>query len=526
MEDRPAASPWTSARSWLVAAAALCLSLVYSYRDVIERLVHQWTTNDDYSHGLLIPPLALYLAWMKRTELRGTPLETDWRGIVLLVAAVGIYTVGEVGADVNLPRVSLLLSLIGAIWLLCGWRVVKVLRFPLAFLFLMLPLPGFVYSRLTFHLQLISSKLSVDLLQVLGLSVFREGNIIDLSGMRLQVVEACNGLRYILPLLTLAVLIAFLGHGTWWKRAVLILSAIPMAIASNVLRIAGTGVVAERWGRELADGFLHDFSGWLVFMVSLGFFFAMHNLLKRIPGASREEPDPSPTPPPHAGSGARPMPWRPLLAALISILAVQPVVATLGQVDPVKLHKPLAEFPSQMDGWVGTPTTMDAEMWKRVGGQDYVLINYSKPQEPPVNFYVAYYEFQKKAGDFVHSPRLCLPGAGWFIDSSDERVITDPGRGAGSLAAPRPLRLNELIISKDGVRQLTYFWYQGRGRNFTSEYAAKFYMVWDGLLRRRTDGALVRLVMALDSRSDVQEERRTLDRFALEVARKLDEHLP
>ena len=512
-----------------MAAVALPAALVFSYRDVIERLVHQWKSSEDYSHGFLILPIALYLVWMKRAELRNTALGTDWRGISLVMAAVGIYVIGELGADVNLPRVSLLVLIIGLVWLLCGWRVVKVLRFPLGFLFLMLPLPGYVHKQVTFPLQLLSSKWAVEILQRIGMSVYREGNIIDIIGMRMQVVEACNGLRYILPLLTLVVLIAVLGHKSIWKRTLLILSAVPLAILGNILRIAGTGVVAEHWGREAAEGFLHDFSGWLVFMISLCVFIILSTLLRRIPEASREEPHkpsaqaPAPT---DGRFGAGGVTWVAALTALVIVSAVPPVVAHLGQVPPVKLKKPLAEFPLRLNGWLGSLTTMDAEMWEKVGGQEYVLINYRKPEALPVNFYVAYYEFQKKAGDFIHSPRLCLPGSGWFIDSNTERTIWDSPGSDGTRLQTEPLRLNELIISKDGVSQLAYFWYQGRGRNFTSEYAAKFYMVWDGLFRRRTDGALVRLVMPLRKDSEAGEERRVLDEFALLAARHLDEYLP
>jgi exosortase D (VPLPA-CTERM-specific) len=505
-------------RAWLFAAVTLPAALAFSYREVIERLVVQWKTSEDYSHGFLILPVALYLVWMKRARLRETPFGSDWRGLSLVLASVGIYVVGELGAELFTTRVSLLFLVIGLVWFLCGWRVVKVLKFPLGFLFLMLPLPGFVHNQVTFPLQLLSSKWSVSLLQGLGVSVYREGNIIDISGMRLQVVEACNGLRYILPLLTLVILIAFLGHRAVWKRAILILSAVPLAILGNILRIAGTAVVSEQWGREMAEGFLHDFSGWLVFMTSLGLFLIVSALLKRFPdpppreGRMQEVPGPL--------SGRRGVTWVAAVTAVVIVTAAQPVVALLGNVEPVRLQRPLALFPLQLDGWVGTLGTMDAEMWEKVGGQEYVILNYRKPNEGPVNFYVAYYEYQRKAGDFIHSPRLCLPGSGWFIESNAVRAVS---REAGGMP---PLRLNELIINKDGVRQLVYFWYQGRGRNFTSEYAAKFYMVWDGIFRRRTDGALVRLVSPLGKDSDAGRERKTLDGFALHVADKLGEYLP
>lgn len=518
-----------SCRGWLFAAVALPAALVLSYRDVIGPLVDQWMKNEDYSHGFLILPIALYLVWMKRAELREIPFGSDWRGLLLVVASIGVYVLGELGADLFTTRASLLLLVIGLVWLLCGWPIVRALKFPLAFLFLMLPLPGFVHKNLTFPLQLLSSKWSVHLLQFLGMSVYREGNLIDIIGMRMQVVEACNGLRYILPLLTLVVLIAVLGHKSIWKRTVLILSAVPLAILSNILRIAGTALVAEHWGREAAEGFLHDFSGWLVFMISLGVFLVLSALLRRIPDAQRQELPKPPVPSSvqtDGRFGRRGVTWAAVVTALVIVLAVPPVVAHFGQVPPVRLQKPLADFPVQLNGWVGTPQTMEAEIWEKVGGQEYVLINYRKPETLPVNFYVAYYEFQRKAGDFIHSPRLCLPGSGWFIESNATRQLAPHPDPASPGAKSAPLHINELVISKDGVNQLAYFWYQGRGRNFTSEYAAKFYMVWDGLFRRRTDGALVRLVMPLRKGSDGAEERAILDAFALVVARELDQYLP
>jgi EpsI family protein len=163
---------------------------------------------------------------------------------------------------------------------------------------------------------------------------------------------------------------------------------------------------------------------------------------------------------------------------------------------------------------------MDPKVWEKVGGQDYVIIDYLKEKEGAINFYVAYYEHQKKGGDFIHSPNLCLPGAGWFIDQNQPRHLAAENPGH------RGLKFNELVISKSGVSQLVYFWFQGRDRNFTSEYAAKFYMVWDGLWRRRNDGALVRLTMPLGPKTSLESARLVMDPFALAASRTLEEFLP
>jgi len=501
----------------LLAAAALGVA----YLPVVENLVSQWLANDDFSHGLLVLPVALYLGWQKRDRLRAVPIRTDWRAIFMLLVAGFVCVVGELGAELFTVRVSLLLFVIGLVWLLYGPWVLKVLRFPLAFLFLMLPLPGFIYRNLTFPLQLLSSKWSVQLLQLAGVSAYREGNVIDLGFMTLQVVEACNGLRFILPLLTLGVLFAYFGRKALWKRIFLVAVTVPIAILANVLRISGTGILAAHWSPEVADGFFHAFSGWLLFMVCFALFALLSFLLMRLPGSERQKPA-QPTVSAAAPERAS-FSWAATGLALALVLATPWAVNSLGSVPRLQLKKPLEGFPLSLDGWSGQRDTMDPALWKQVGGQEYLIIDYHKEGKRPVNFYVAYYEYQRKAGDFIHSPRLCLPGEGWFVESDQVRHI--PAGTEGNSPA-RGLRINELIISKNDTRQLAYFWYQGRGRNFTNEFEAKFYMVWDGLWRRRTDGALVRLVTPLSSAKEETEARRMLDGFAVRLAGLLEEYLP
>jgi EpsI family protein len=166
---------------------------------------------------------------------------------------------------------------------------------------------------------------------------------------------------------------------------------------------------------------------------------------------------------------------------------------------------------------------MDPKLWERVGGQDYFIINYAQERQKPLNLYVVYYESQRKGGDFVHSPRLCLPGEGWFIEKNHVRTLD---AASAKNAGNRNLELNELVIQRGNDRNLVYFWYQGRGRNFTNEFAAKFYMVWDGLWRRRTDGAMVRMVKALEQGKGEEETTAVMDRFALAVSQELQRYLP
>lgn len=514
----------TERRGWTLWLPGLLVlgALLLAYRPVVESLVHQWIHNEDYSHGLLVAPVAAYLVWRKREALKATVVRSDWRGLPLLFAAVAVFIVGELGAELFTTRLSLLVFVVGAVWLLYGPEVLRVVAFPLGFLFLMLPLPGFIYRNVTFPLQMLASIGSVNALHAVGVSALREGNVIDIGFMKLQVVEACSGLRYILPFLTLGVLFAYLGQSLFWKRAVLVLATIPISVGANVLRISGTGFIGLFWGHQAAEGFFHSFSGWIVFMVCIAVLALLNYVLRFFPGKTRQEKQK-----PAARSGEREssyrLSWATASVALAVILATPSVVNSLGQVPPLALSRPLAEFPLHFGGWQGHRTEMDPKLWDQVGGQDYVLINYAKQGQDPLNLYVVYYEYQRKGGDFVHSPRLCLPGEGWFIENNRVRILDPPAPGN---PGEKPLELNELVIQRGNDRNLVYFWYQGRGRNFTNEFAAKFYMVWDGLWRRRTDGAMIRMVKSLEQGRAGEETRAVMDRFALAVSQELKKYLP
>jgi exosortase D (VPLPA-CTERM-specific) len=516
----------TDIKYWILPLVVILLGFAWAYWPNLEILVKQWLRNDDFSHGLLIVPISIYLIWEKRGQLAAVDIRGDWRALPLMGVAVGLYIVGELGAELFTTRVAIISLLIGSIWLLYGYSVVRVIRFPLLFLFMMLPLPGFIYRNITFPLQLLSSFMSVGILQSLGITAYREGNVIDMGFSQFQVVEACNGLRFILPLLTLGVLFAFWWskENVMWKRIVLILASIPIAILSNVIRIAGTGIVSMVWGTEAAQGFFHDFSGWAVFMLCFGFYALLNVGLRFLPGKPpQREDEATRTRPPARRKPQQAPGWQALAAAVAVIMATPSAVAHLGSVPPRPLEKPLQAFPMQYGDWRGRTSELDTQIWEQVGGQDYVQVDYRKAGDMPVNFYTAYYEYQRKAGDFVHSPKLCLPGAGWFIqaDHVRELAIAEPP----SIYDGRIL-FNEMVISKGGHRQLVYYWYQGRGRNFTNEYMAKFYMVWDGIFRRRTDGALVRLVRSIAPHETVDDARSVLDDFVIFTSRELEAFFP
>ncbi len=258
-------------------AIVACFALLY--RNVIVKLVNDWATDDNYSHGFLIIPIALYLAWERREKVRALPLNPQPIGLLIVLGSVAVLAAGTIGAELFLTRISIIGTLAGAIVFLCGWQQLRALFFPVAFLVLMVPLPAIIFNKITFPLQMLASQAGEFGIASLNIPVLREGNIIVLAHTKLEVVEACSGIRSLVSLLTLGIVYAYFIDGRAWVRWVISLSAIPVAIVSNAMRITGTGVAAHYYGPEAAEGFFHSFSGWAVFVVAFLAMLAVKQLV-------------------------------------------------------------------------------------------------------------------------------------------------------------------------------------------------------------------------------------------------------
>lgn len=268
-------SPW----HWvpLVILSALILFL---YRHIAVKLVIDWRDLPDFSHGFLIPFFAAFLLWDKRKKLRSLPIQPSWAGISLVVLGLFELLLGVLGADLFLQRTSFVLLIAGVIWTLLGRAFLRELKFVLFVLLLAIPLPTIVFNRITFPLQLRASELASGLLQLVGVPVLRDGNIIQLPAMPLEVAEACSGIRSLMSLFTVAVIYGYFLERRTWRRTVLALSAVPIAVAANVVRIFGTGLCVQYWNPDKALGFFHEFSGWLMFLVSLACLYLVHVIMQ------------------------------------------------------------------------------------------------------------------------------------------------------------------------------------------------------------------------------------------------------
>jgi exosortase len=272
----PAIGPWWT---WAVLGALLA----GLYGSVAPRLVNQWATDDDYAHGFLIVPLALYFAWDKRAKLATRPVKPSAWGAALLAAGLGLLVVGSVGAELFLQRASFIVVLGGLVWLTLGTAFLRELAFPLAFLAFMVPLPGIVMNAVAFPLQVFAAQSAAFCMQSAGIPALREGNVIVLASTTLEIAEACSGIRSLQALLALGAVYGYFTQRAVWKRWALVLLSVPIAIASNALRVAGTGLLAHFRGVEAAEGFYHSFAGWIVFVVAFALLLGAGALLRRLP---------------------------------------------------------------------------------------------------------------------------------------------------------------------------------------------------------------------------------------------------
>ena len=485
-------------------------------------LVSDWTAREEYSHGMLIPVLSAYLIYQRRDALAG-PRRGVWMAVCLFLAGLLVVFVGSVSTTPAISQYGLVLAIIGVFYLVFGTGSWKQTMVPLALLFFMVPLPHFLHQALSAKLQLFSSELGVFFVSLFGISVYLEGNVIDLGTYKLQVLEACDGLRYLFPLLSLSFIFAYLYRAPLWARVTLFLSAVPITVLMNSVRIGMIGVMVEHWGTAMAEGFLHDFQGWSIFLVSVVILLLEAKVLARLCGDHRplielfgmDVPD---------SEKVDSIAVAPSMAAAVVALGAALLVFTgLSAVEareppPGLSRQDFLDFPlSFSNGWRGQRRTLERIYIDELKLDDYLVADYQSSASDWANLYVAYYDDQS-GGRSVHSPRTCLPGGGWEMQSFQVIELAD-SRG-------RRHPVNRVVIGKGFQKQLVYYWFEQRGRVLANEYAVKWYLLRDSIVQGRTDGALVRLISPISVGSDGEAEERALAEMYRNVRGTLPEFLP
>ena len=483
-----------------------------------------WWEKEEYSHGYLIAPIVAFLIWQKKDQLERLQFTGSWTGVVLVIFGLSLFFAGELNAPYIVIQYGFLIALAGLVLALMGWKSFKLIWVPLLILAFMVPLPNIIFRNLSAALQLISSEIGVAFIRFFDISVYLEGNVIDLGNYKLQVVEACSGLRYLFPLMTLGFIAAYFFNGAFWKRAVIFLSTIPITILMNSFRIGVIGVTVEYGGQSMAEGFLHDFEGWVVFMVCTGILILEMWVLARI-GKDRKPLreafglDFPEHPRSDASTKVRHIPLQ--LFAVFAVLVLAFVISTQTEkrTEIIPERMAFSQFPDQIGGWKGERDRMEQIYADELKFDDYILANYSDGDGMPINFYSAYYGSQA-TGESSHSPRNCLPGGGWQIKDSSTKQIQD------IMIGDAPLTVNRFEIRRGDVAQLVYYWFQGRDRITTNEYMVKWYLFWDAMTKRRTDGALVRFTIYVPPGGDIIEADKRLTSFLREIMGFLPDYIP
>ena len=497
--------------------------LVFAFWGGLSDMFHKWSTQEEYGYAYFLPFITVFLIYQKKQALLSLKFKPSWVGVFVMLLAVIAFFLGEIATTYTLVQYSLVLLLFGFAWALLGWQAFSWIRGPIALLFFMVPFPPFILNTLSGYLQLISSEIGVSVIRAFGISVFLEGNVIDLGNYQLQVVEACSGLNYLFPLVSLSFIMVYLYKVEAWKRALIFFSSIPITVLMNSFRIGVIGWLVDNWGIEQAEGFLHYFEGWVIFISCLAIILLEMSWLSRVGKAlplgqvfNLQWPDKLPE---GFKSPERSMTsvHYGMVAVFALLLLSRLYVKGLEEIQPDRIG--FSQFPQQVGHWIGQDEKIEDNILGSLKLDDYYLADYEDQSGNWINFYVAYYASQQ-AGSAAHSPRACIPGGGWKI--ATVTTVNVPGVDVQGT----PLKVNRLVIKRGDFKQVVYYWFQQRGRVITNEYLVKWYLFLDGLTRQRTDGALVRLSTVVQSTEDWSDADARLVSFAGKVAPLLKDYVP
>jgi len=507
---------------WVIMLLGVIALIGMSYTGIIE-MIRVWDVREEYGHGYIIPFITLFLVWQHKDILEKTDFTGSWLGFSIVLLSIAVVQVGNLTTITAIIQYGMLFTLIGLVYSYLG-SAIKPIIIPLLFLVFMIPLPSFFLNNLSSQLQLVSSEIGVAVIRLFDISVYLEGNVIDLGTYQLQVVEACSGLNYLFPLMSLAFIAAYFFKAPMWQRITLFISSIPITVLMNSFRIGVIGVLVNNWGIEQAEGFLHYFEGWVIFMacmlILLGemWLFTKFSTEKKpllevfgieLPGQTPE----------NAIIKNRSI-QAPLIAsvAMIMIGAIASgLIESRQEVIPERTS--FDNFPSVINEWRGSEERLDNRVLDVLKLDDYIIANYRHTNGDDVNLYSAYYASQR-GGASAHSPRSCIPGGGWQIKGFDTIDLKNVENGA------KPLSVNRLLIRKGDQGQLVYYWFQQRDRIITNEYLVKWYLFWDALTKNRTDGALIRLTTPVKPGENPQLADQRLIGFAKQVLPMMEQYIP
>jgi exosortase D (VPLPA-CTERM-specific) len=470
-------------------------SFAFFYEGISE-LLRAWQLPE-YSHGPLIPVLSLllFLRGLKSMPVNPGEVTDRWPGLALMIFSMLLGLAGKMLQINDIVAYALILW-VGSILLISfGWNAGRHHWPPVLHLIYMLPLPAALYYGLSTYLQVVSSELGVFFLQMLNVPVFLEGNIIDLGVYKLHVAEACSGLRYLFPILSFSYIFAVLYQGPMWHKAVLLISAAPITVFMNSVRIAIAGVIVDRYGLEYVEGFSHFFEGWVIFVLCVLILFALAWLMLRFRRDRVSLIDALDLETTGLGTQIMRLQYIRPSTALISAALISVFMATAWQMVPerapvVAERDPFTLFPIRLGEWESGPQRLlDPQTEQVLAADDYYSVSLSRADgTPSVDLFMAWYKDQLTGG--THDPEVCLPGGGWEIADLKQIEVTP--------AVEAPFMLNRVIIQQGVNRMLVYYWFEQQSNRTASTLSAKTQLMMGKLTNGRNDSAIVRLITPID----------------------------
>lgn len=515
-------------RNHILTPILIAAALIFLFANVLAKLGTDWWTDDNYSHGLLVPFVIAFIIWSERDRLRrAMTAPSIGFGTGTVVCAVLLLLAGTVASELFTQRIAFVIAVLGTAVYFFGRRIVLLLAAPAALLLLAIPIPQIIFNRIAFPLQIWASQMAVWGIRLFDVPTLRKGNIIDIlprgatQTISLEVVEACSGIRSLMTLVTLALILGYftrtdtdgkLRFGLFSGRdairtILLMLAAVPVAVLTNAGRVSATGILTFYYGKSASEGTWHDASGWLVYIVALALLIGINFLCRRM---FKGQAEPSAMIDPPAGVNGRPT-YLPILIAIVAGGLLVNWFAYRSEFAPPRQELKLL---SQTIGeWrqKGEEIRFEPEVETILKATDYTMREYTLPDGRIANIYVGYYSSQR-TGATYHSPMNCLPGAGW--------VLSDPQTVEIKLADGRAFTANRYTLRNGIYHQVMLYWYEGRGRTEASEYRDKLNTIVDSVTRRRSDGAMVRVM------TDVGHDEEASLNAVADLAAKLAEHLP
>lgn len=516
-------------------------AILFLYSSVLFGLVRHWWTDDNYSHGLLIPFVIALIVWQDRYQLRRRFKEPETiLGSAIILLGLLMLMTGTLGAELFVQRSSLVVVLAGPIVYFVGRQVLAYLFVPFLLLILAIPIPQIILNKVAFPLQLLATRAAEGGISLFGIESTRKGNVIELipygetKYVGLEVVEACSGIRSLVTLVTLAIVLVYFtrtarGRSSRpfralyqdrdvWRGVILVVLAIPIALVTNAARVLVTGLATYWYGAGVTDSSWHDAFGWVTFFAGLGLLFVANivlvNFLSGRPQGNTMEP-------PAMAADAK---WNwpstgHVVLLFVLLLAGGAVINWFQMRTEVSVErKPLEEFPTKLGEAIRpmndrrfSPATEQV-----LKATDYVMRDYYSSQRR-FNLYIGYYASQR-TGATYHSPQNCLPGSGWEMSDGSVVEIRSP-EGRHVLA-------NRYVVTNGNRRSIMIYWYHGRSRTNASEYWDKFYTVVDSISKGRSDGAMVRVMTSVNPGESDEDAFAAVKNFSGTVADSLSEFVP